>query len=105
MGVFAACGRLFVAAPLAVVCRLSGAWVSMVEALEHWLSSCGVWLSLLHGVWGLPTPGIKPMSRALAGGLSTTRPPGRPHPVFKKLSLKDVRELHSLKQYLTLCLA
>ena len=103
MGVFAACGRLIVAAPLAVVRRLSGAWVSVVEALERWLSSCGVWLSLLHGVWGLPAPGI--MSPALAGGLSTTRPPRKPHPVFKKLSLKDVRELHSLKQYLTLCLA
>ena len=31
----------------------------------------------LHGVWSLPRPGIKPMSSALADGLSTA-PPGQP---------------------------
>ena len=31
--------------------------------------------------WGLPGPGIEPMSPALAGGFSTTGPPGKPpHP-------------------------
>ena len=28
-------------------------------------------------MWNLPGPGIKPMSPALAGGLSTTGPPGK----------------------------
>ena len=29
-------------------------------------------------MWGLPGPGIKPMSPALAGGLFATEPPGKP---------------------------
>ena len=33
-----------------------GAW-----ALEHRLSSCGVWAWLLCGIWDPPGPGIEPM--------------------------------------------
>ena len=36
------------------------------QNLEHKLSSCSAWASLLHGRWDLPGPGIKPMSPALA---------------------------------------
>ena len=50
-----------------------GAW-----ALEHRLSSCGVWAWLLCGIWDPPGPGIEPMSPALAGGFFTTEPPGKP---------------------------
>ena len=32
---------------------------------------------MLHRVWDLPRPGIKPMSRALAGRFLTTGPPGK----------------------------
>ena len=42
------------------------------RALEHRLSSCGAWASLLRGMWDPPGPGLKPMSLALTGGLSTT---------------------------------
>ena len=33
-------------------------------------------------MWDLPGPGHNPMSPALAGGLSTTAPPGKPLPLF-----------------------
>ena len=37
---------------------------------------------LLRGMWHLPGPGLEPVSPALAGGFSTTVPPGKPRPVF-----------------------
>ena len=49
-----------------------GSW-----ALEHGLNSCGTWAYLLHGVWDLPGPGIKPVSPALAGGFLSKVPPGK----------------------------
>ena len=42
------------------------------------LSSCGSWAQLLCGMWDLPRPGLEPVSPALAGGFSTTAPPGKP---------------------------
>ena len=42
------------------------------------LSSCGSRAQLLRGMWHLPRPGLKPLSPALAGRLSTTAPPGKP---------------------------
>ena len=48
------------------------------RALERRLSSCGAWAQLLHGMWDLPGPGLKPVSPALAGGFLTTAPPGKP---------------------------
>ena len=38
---------------------------------------CGSRTQLPRSMWNLPGPGIKPMSPALAGRLSTTGPPGR----------------------------
>ena len=32
----------------------------------------------LCGMWDLPRPGLEPVSPALAGGFSTTAPPGKP---------------------------
>ena len=52
------------------------------RALEHRLSSCGAWASLLHGTWDLPGPGIEPVSPALAGRFLTTAPPGRSQSVL-----------------------
>ena len=43
-----------------------GARASVVVA--HGLSSCGAWAQLLHDMWDLPRPGLKPVSLALAGG-------------------------------------
>ena len=34
--------------------------------------------SFLCGMWDLPRPGLEPVSPALAGGFSTTAPPGKP---------------------------
>ena len=72
--------------------RALGTWASVVaarglsscgsRALEHRLSSCGTRAYLLCGMWDLPGPGIEPMSPALAGGFSTTAPPGKPLQIF-----------------------
>ena len=50
--------------------------------LEHRVNSCGSWAQLLPGVWDLLRSGITPVSPALAGGLFTTEPPGRPSKSF-----------------------
>ena len=42
------------------------------------LSNCGSQAQLLHGMWDLPGPGVKPVSPALAGRFSTTASPGKP---------------------------
>ena len=42
------------------------------------LSSCGSRAQLLRGMWDLPRPGLEPVFPALAGGFSTTAPPGKP---------------------------
>ena len=42
------------------------------------LSNCGSRAQLLCSMWDLPRPGLKPVSPALAGRLSTTAPPGKP---------------------------
>ena len=42
------------------------------------LSNCGSRAQLLRGMWDLPRPGLEPVSPALAGGFSTTVPPGKP---------------------------
>ena len=44
------------------------------------LSNCGSRAELLRGMWGLPRPGLEPVSPALAGRFSTTAPPGKPSP-------------------------
>ena len=81
-------GLLIVVASLAVEHGLQGAWASVVAAgrlsscgsqtLECRLSSRGARAQLLHGMWDLPGPGLKPMSPALAGRFLTSVPPGRP---------------------------
>ena len=42
------------------------------------LSSCGSRAQLFRGMWDLPRPGLESVSPALAGGFSTTAPPGKP---------------------------
>ena len=76
---FSSCGKrgpLFIAVhgPLTIVASL---------VAERRLSSCGSRAQLLHGMWDLPRPGLKPMSPALAGRCSTTAPPGKPNNTFK----------------------
>ena len=64
----AVCGPLTIAASFVVEHRLQ----------TRRLSNCGSRAQLLHGTWDLPGPGLKPVSPALAGRLSTTAPPGKP---------------------------
>ena len=52
-------------------------------ALEHRLNSCGAQAYLLHGMWNPSRSGIKPVSPALAGGLFTTEPSGKPPMTFQ----------------------
>ena len=70
-------GPLFIAVhgPLTIAASL----VAEHRLQTHRLSNCGSQAQLLRGMWDLPRPGLKPLSPALAGRLSTTAPPGKPH--------------------------
>ena len=76
---FSSCGKwgphfIVVRGPLTIVDSL----VAEHRLQTRRLSSCGSWAQLLHGMWDLPRPGLEPLSPALAGGFSTTAPPGKP---------------------------
>ena len=61
----------------------SRARASVVAVLGLWNTGSivnGTWSWLLHSMWGLPRPGIEPVSPVLTGGLFTTEPPGKPPP-------------------------
>ena len=80
---FSSCGKrgpllIAVRGPLTVAASL---------VAEHRLQTCrlsnyGSRAQLLHGMWDPPGPGLKPVSPALAGRLSTTAPPGKPQKSF-----------------------
>ena len=55
--------------------RALGVWASVVAA--RGISSCGTRAYLLCCMWDLPSPGLKPVSPALAGGFLITAPPGK----------------------------
>ena len=67
---------------------LQGMWASVVaarglgsrgpQALEHRLSSGGAQAQLPHSMWDAPGSGTEPVFPALAGGLFTTEPRGKP---------------------------
>ena len=76
---FSSCGKwgpLFMAVrgPLTIAACL----VEEHRLQMHRLSNCGSRAQPLRGMWDLPRPGLEPMSPALAGGFSTTAPPGKP---------------------------
>ena len=73
----AVCGPLTIAAFLVAEHRLQ----------TRRLSSCGSRAQLLCGMWDLPRPGLEPASPALAGRLSTTAPPGKPHSFFLMINI------------------
>ena len=67
------------------------------QALEHRLNSCGSQAYLLHSIWDLPRPGIKPVSLALAGRLFTSGPPGKPSSeCISVLDLSGIKECTGL---------
>ena len=76
---FSSCGErgpLFIAVrgPLTVAASL----VAEHRLQTRRLNSCGARAQLLHGMWDLLRPGLEPVFPALAGGFSTTAPPGKP---------------------------
>ena len=76
-------GPLFIAVrgPLTIVASL----VAEHRLQMRRLSNCGSRAQPLRGMWDPPRPGLEPVSPALAGGFSTTAPPGKPPPaVFKE---------------------
>ena len=80
---FSSCGEW---GPLFIAVR-GPLTVAASPAAEHRLqtrrlSSCGARAQLLCSMWDLPRPGREPVSPALAGRLSTTAPPGKPHNFF-----------------------
>ena len=76
---FSSCGKwgplfIMVRGPLTITASL----VAEHRLQMRRLSSCGLCAQPLHGMWYLPRPGLEPVSPALAGGFSTTVPPGKP---------------------------
>ena len=76
---FSSCGKwgpLFIAVrgPLTIAASL----VVEHRLQTRRLSSCGSRAQLLRGMWDLPSPGLEPVSPALAGRFSTTAPSGNP---------------------------
>ena len=47
---------------------------------------------MLHGVWGLPGAGIKPVSPALTGRFLTTGPPGSSLPLLLTVASQTPRD-------------
>ena len=77
---FSSCGKrgpLFIAVrgPLTIAASL----LAEHRLQTRRLSNCGSRAQLLRSMWDPPRPGLEPMSPALAGRLSTTAPPGKPH--------------------------
>ena len=48
------------------------------------VSSCDEWARLLRGMWGLPRPGVGPLSPVLAGGFFIPGPPGKSYVLLSK---------------------
>ena len=95
---FSSCGKwgpLFTAVrgPLTIAASL----VAEHRLQTHRLSNCGSRAQLLRGMWDPPRPGLKPVSPALAGRLSTTAPLGKPLRLFftKQLQKENVSQLSS----------
>ena len=89
---FSSCGKrgpLFIAVrgPLTIAASLAAEHRLQTRRLSNYGSRA----QPLHGMWDLPRPGLEPVSPALAGGFSTTAPPGKPKmdvfmPVFQTRS-------------------
>ena len=76
---FSSCGKW---GPLLITVRgpliIAASLVKEHRLQTRRLSNCGSWAQLFRGMWDPSRPGLKPMSPALAGRLSTTAPPGKP---------------------------
>ena len=98
---FSSCGErgpLFIAVrgPLTI----APSFVAEHRLQTRRLSSCGSRAQLLRGMWHLPRPGHETVSPALAGGFSTTAPPGKPHVLsFEQSKSTDIRGLYAVGKY------
>ena len=63
------------------------------------LSNCGSRAQLLRGMWDPPRPGLEPVSPALAGGFSTTAPPGKPYFILFVAMVNESVSLISLSDF------
>ena len=75
---FSSCGKwgpLFIAVRGALT--IAASLVAEHRLQTHRLSNCGSRAQLLRGMRDLPTPGLEPVSPALAGRFPTTAPPGK----------------------------
>ena len=101
---FSSCGKrgpLFIAVrrPLTIAASL----VAEHRLQTRRLSNRGSRAQSLRGMWDPPRPGLKPVSPALAGRLSTTAPPGKPWIwIFDKTSDKEIIFVALNKQRKTL---
>ena len=82
---FSSCGKwgplfITVCGPLTIPASL----VAEHRLQTRRLSNCGSGAQLLRGMWDPLRPGLKPVSPAPAGRLSTTAPPGKPSLTFLK---------------------
>ena len=96
---FSSCGKRG-PLPIAVHGPLTAASSLVADRLQtHRLSSYGPRAQPLRGMWDPPRPGLEPMSPALAGGFSTTAPPGKPSLTnfVARVSLKNCSCLDQLK--------
>ena len=77
---FSSCGKR---GPLFIVVRgpltITASLIAEHRLQTRRLSNYGSQAQLLHSMWDLPRPGLETVSPALAGRLSTTVPPGKPH--------------------------
>ena len=77
---FSSCGKW---GPLFItVCRpptIAASLVAEHRLQTRRLSNCGSRAQPLRGTWDPPSPGLEPVSPALAGRPSTTASPGKPH--------------------------
>ena len=95
------CGKrgplsIAVRGPLTIVASL----VAEHKLQTRRLSNCGSRAQPLRGMWDPPRPGLKPVSPALAGRLSTTAPPGKPGcAVLKKIKFNTHGWSHFLSNY------
>ena len=83
-------GPLFTAVrgPLTIAASL----VAEHRLQMHRLSSCGSRAQVLRGMWDLPSPGLEPVSPALAGRFLTTAPPGKPHQLAFNVSFLNWKD-------------
>ena len=81
--------------------RIGVASLIVEHSLFMSFSSCGTWTQLLHDLWDLPRPGIKPMSTALTGRfLITGSPRAAPRKYFDRTTSLSYKSENKQKQYL-----